>query len=90
MFDPWGIRKQRRKEELQNAILEGQVRALLLVLASTIDLVPTQDRQVLIKVLKIQVGNGFTSELPGLDSEAKQVYNDFLSMTLQNFIKVTV
>jgi hypothetical protein len=91
MFDLWGTRKQRtedleqrRKEELHHAILEGQVRALLLVLGATIDLMPAQDRQTLVEVLKHQVGKGFGR---GLDEVAKKFFNDSLSITLQNFIE---
>jgi hypothetical protein len=94
MFDLWGTRKQRkeelqqrRKEELHHAILEGQVRALLLVLGATIDLMPAQDRQTLVEVLKHQVGKGFGSEARGLDEVAKKYFNDSLSVTLQNFIE---
>ena len=89
MFDLWGIRKQRRKDKSRYAVLDGEVRALLLVIGSMISLMPEQERNVLIEVIKTQVGKGFTSDDPWLDTkESKQIYNDSLSVTLQNFIKV--
>jgi hypothetical protein len=88
MFDFWRTRKHRRREELRYAILDGQVRALLLVLDSMIELTPAENRDVLIELLKTQVGKGFTSGAPWLDKGAKKLYNDVLSMTLQNFIRV--
>jgi hypothetical protein len=83
MFDLWGKRKQRRKEELRYALLDGEVRALLLVMGSMIDLLPAEKREVLIEVLKIQVGQGFTSNATWYDEEAKQLYNDSLSLSLR-------
>jgi hypothetical protein len=87
MFDVWGTGKQRRKEELRYAILDGQVRALLLVMGSMIELMPAEKRDVLIELLKTQVGEGFAGDPPWLDKEAKQLFNDSLSITLQNFIQ---
>jgi hypothetical protein len=94
MFDLWGTRKrreeeleQRRKKELHHTILAGQVRALLLVLGATIDLMPAQDRQMLVGVLKGQVSKGFGSEARGFDEVAKKFFNNSLSATLQNFIE---
>jgi hypothetical protein len=90
MFNLWGTRwqKQLRKEELRRAVLDGEVRALLLVIGSMIDLMPAEKREVLVELLKSQVGKGFTSDASWLDKEAKQFYNDSLSVTLQNFIRV--
>ena len=88
MFGLWRARKQRRREELNFAILDGQVRAIYLVMGSMISLMPDDKREVLIELLKHQVGSGFTSDAPWLDAEAKQLYNDSLSNTLQTLIEV--
>jgi hypothetical protein len=82
-------REQRRKEDLRYAILDGEIRALRLVMGSMITLMPSERREALIELLKTVVGQGFTSDSPGLTGEAKQMYNDSLSMVLQNFIEGT-
>jgi hypothetical protein len=72
----WGTPKQRRKEELRYAILDGHGRALQFVMGAMIDLMPKNNRDVLIEVIKTQVGKGFISDAAWLDEEANQVYND--------------
>jgi hypothetical protein len=89
MFDLWGMRKQRRKEEMRYAILDGHGRALQLVMGAMIDLMPKDNREILIEVIKTQVGKGFTSDAGWLDEEANRLYNDSLSLTLQIFIEGT-
>jgi hypothetical protein len=89
MFGLWGARKQRRREELRYAILDGQVRAIYLVMGSMISLMPDDKREILIELLKTQLGSGFTSDASWLDAETKQLYNDSLSNTLQILIETS-
>jgi hypothetical protein len=87
MFDLWGTRKQRRIEEIRYAILDGHSHALQIVMGAMIDLMTKDNREILIEVIKAQVGKGFTSNAPRLDEETNQIYNDWLSLTLQLFIE---
>jgi hypothetical protein len=88
MFDLLATQKHRRKEELRYAILDGQVKALLIAIGSIVELMPAENRDVLIELLKTQVGKGFASGAPWLDIGTKKLHSDALSMTLQNFIRV--
>jgi len=89
MFDLWGTRKQRRTEEIHYALLDGHSHALQLVMGAMINLMTKDNREILIEVIKAQVGKGFTSNATWLDEETNQIYNDSLSLTLQVFIEGT-
>jgi hypothetical protein len=86
MVDFFGIRKQRRRDELKLAIMAGEIRALYLVIGSMISLLPKEKRTILIDMFKLQVSSGFSGDMPGLDPEARQLYSDSLSSVLQNFV----
>jgi hypothetical protein len=72
------------------AIVEGQVMALHLVIGSLIDFMPPSERERLIVTLKTLVGRGFGGKAPFLlDDQLKQLYNNSMSATIQQFIENT-
>jgi hypothetical protein len=90
MFSRWGRKPQRRDDDLRAAMIAGEVRALSLILSTAIKLMSDTQRQLFVGVLKSHVGQGITSSEPWLADEVmRTMYNESMSLTLQNFIEFT-